>query len=419
MFTKMLKSCLISGAIIGYCMIFVAPASATTMTLSGEPVSPAADYNFLLFENLRLSMTGEVVAAYDDNLDQEEDDEEESFYLVPRLQLAIDWPITPHIKLGSGVSVGYRHYVTGDTTGDDEIIVGMQDLSTAFAAKIFVGNGTIRLRDQFSREVETFRLLGDDSEDSVLSTNTISAKYSVPLNPYINFSTEYVHQNVWTNTSEFEYRDHVRDSIDVAALWQVNPQFQLGPYTRYETIDYGDFDHFFFGAVNDRDLPEAGLTFLYRREAGFTLQGSLGYQDMDIDTDDPFITEEDDGLVGRASCAFSTSRFTDHVFSISHDRNQALISPNVNYSEETRYRYAIASNIMPEITLHGDVSYININESDLGENADLYQFGLGTSYRFTPKATVRFRYEFTTKDSDREISEFDRNRYTVRFIYDF
>ena len=417
MFAKMLKACLVSGGIIGCSILLVAPASATTMTLSGDPVSPAADYNFLLFENLRLSLTGEVAATYDDNLHEEEDDEEESFYLVPRLRLAIDWPITPHIKLGSGVSVGYRHYITGDA--DDNIIVGMQDLSTGLAAKIFVGNGVIRLSEQFSRDVETFRLLGDDSEDSVLNTNTISAKYSVPLNPYIHFNTEYVHQNVWTTTSELDYRDHVRDSIDVAALWQVNPQFQLGPYARYETINYGDFDHPFFGAVNDRELPEAGLTFLYRREAGFTLQGSLGYQDMDIDADDPFITDEDDGLVGRAACSFSTSRFTDHVFSISHDRNQALISPNVNYSEETRYRYAIASNIMPEITLHGDVSYVNINESDMGEKADLYQVGLGTSYRFTPKATVRLRYDFTYKDSDRETSEFDRNRFTVRFIYDF
>ncbi|MFO7822280.1 MAG: outer membrane beta-barrel protein [Lentisphaeria bacterium] len=393
---------------------------ATDITISEEPLAPRADYNLLLFENLRLDITGLFGVTYDDNINSSEDDEEEALYITPRLNVAIDWPVTPNIKIGSGLNLGYRYHLSGE--GNDDFYMGIDgDLSTGIQADIRLGNGVLRVFEKYRRQADTLELAGGiDDDEYVLNRNTVGAHYRVPLNPSWHLKATVDHRNTWTNLDTFERHDNVRDRINVVTSWVVNPQLELGPYYEYEQTDY-DID-----ANNDRSSHEFGLSFLYRTEGAVYFEGNLGYETMNIDeslllTSSGFriVDDEGKGLTGRIAAHYASSEFTDHVLSVTYDRDQDILNSNANYSAETRYMYAIATEIVPDLTLRGNIALLDINESDYGEQAKLWRLGAGTSYQIDKFNRIRFDYNFYDKNSDTTNRDFQRNRITVTFVHDF
>lgn len=375
--------------------------------LTEQPVSPMRDYNIRIFENLRLSFTGSLELMYDDNVDTSPDDEIDSFALIPRLTMAADWPITPRIHLGTGAVVGYRYYFDDDV--DDDVLVGFDDdVSTNFKVDFFLGNGTVRLEERFSRELGVLAVNTDN--DYALSRNRVSARYDVALNPYMDLTLQGSRRDTWNNKDEYRYQENVRHALDGVVLWQVNPQLRIGPYIRWDETDYD------VAANNDRETVSSGASFVYRRQDGIRFDGSLGYELMDVDGGG----DEKDGVVGNVGVNFATSDFLTHYLRFAFDRNQDLIEPKVDYSEETRYTYGVEWEVHSDLTINGDVSYLNIDDAgNAGEEVDLWQFGLGTSYRLNPRSTVSLRYDWRDRDSDDPDNSYDRNRYSVKLTHRF
>ncbi len=393
------------------------PAEAAELRISEEPVSPAVDYNILLFENLRLSTSAIVGLTYDDNINRSRDNAETGVYTTPRLRLGLDWPLTPNIHLGTSTSFGYRYYLSGD--GKDRFLVSfIDDLATSLKADIHVGEGTLRLSNRYSRRADDLELGVTGARDYVLSRNTIGARYSVPLAPVWSGNVSVSRRDTWTDTSEFEYHDNVRHLVSLNVLWRMNPDFQFGPYVSYEDVDYTSSSGAAAAPNNDRETWEGGVNFLYNFLPHASLEGNLGYQNMDIDRS-RFAREQADGIAGRLALNYASSEITDHVLSVRHDRNQDIISPFVNYSRETTYMYAVATNPIRRLTLRGDISLVDIEESDFGEDAELWRLGGGASYRLSPKLTARMRYEYWDKNSDISNRQYTRNKVSVFMEYDF
>lgn len=405
-------------------------ANATRIQISQDPVAPRADYNIRLFENLRLDFSGSMTLLYDDNINTSKDNEEEGWALIPRLRMALDWPVTPHIKIGSGMSVGFRKWISGD--GDDNwILTEDGGISTGISADFFIGDGVLRLSNQFRRDADTLELLrtSESGDDYARNINVLSARYSVDLTPYISLIVKGTHENTWVSPDEYEYQDNVRNTFLINTPYRINRDLRLGPYVRWEHIEYEDSDElawlpalgtFVPREKADRTTPEAGISFLYQPEdLLLTAEGSIGYEWMDVDEPDPRINDEEDGVTGDLAVHYPSSEFTTHTLRVSHGRKQAITSLFANYSKDTRYTYAISSNIMPDVTVNGDISYLDTRESDYGESADIYRIGVGTGYQFSRKLRGSVRYEYVTKDSDRETSEYDRNQVRLTLNYDF
>jgi len=386
-------------------------------TISEEPVSPVVDYNILLFENLRLSLTGVLGVTYDDNIYRSRDNEEDGVYTTPRLRVGIDWALSPYIHFGTSASFGYRYYLSGP--GEDRFIVGFfDDLATSVKADIRLGEGTLRLSERFSRSSDDLDFGLTTDRDYVLNRNTFGARYSIPLTPVWSSNLSASRRDTWTSTDGFEYHDNVRYQAGLNTYWQLNPQLRLGPYGSYTDVDYADDRGAALVENNDRETIEGGLGFNYQFPAGAVIEGNVGYQDLDIDSG-PWATDQGRGVTGRIAANFATSRFTDHTLSVLHHRDQDIVSPYVNYSKETTYMYAVATTITRELQLRGDVALIDIDESDFGEDAEVWRLGVGSSYEIGPKTRARFRYEYWDKSSDFKSREYDRNRVSLFLEYDF
>ncbi|MFW6414499.1 MAG: outer membrane beta-barrel protein, partial [Verrucomicrobiota bacterium] len=345
----------------------------------------------------------------------------------PRLRMALDWPVTPHIKIGSGMSVGFRKYFSGEGE-DDWILTEDGGISTGINADFFIGEGVLRLSNEFRRDADTLELLRESgNDDYARNLNVFSARYSVDLTPYISLIVQGTQENTWVSPSRYEYQDNVRNTFHINTPYRINRALRLGPYVRWEHIDYEESDNLRpFGVYlvpeekADRTTPEAGISFLYQPEDRLlTVEGSLGYEWMDVDETNPLVDDEEDGVTGNLTVHYPTSEFTTHSLSVSHGRKQAITSLFANYSEDTRYTYAIRSNIMSDVTVSGSLSYLNVRESDFGETADIYRAGVGTSYQFTRKLKGSARYEYVTKNSNQAGSDYDRNQVRLTMHYDF
>ena len=391
-------------------------------TISEEPVSPAVDYNILLFDNLRLSLVGIVGVSYDDNITSARRNRRSSFYTTPRLRLGIDWPLTPNIHLGTGISAGYRYYFS--EYGENRFIVSfIDDLATSAKADIYVGRGVLRLSNRFVRNTDGLDIGRTASRDYILNRNTFGVSYRMPLAPVWSGIARVSRRDTWTDTSEFRYHNNVRYLGSLTVLWQLNPDVQVGPYVSYEDVNYTSARGSAPIANNDREAVEGGLTFLARPLPRLLVEGNAGYQSINIGRS-AFAVEQARGFTGRAAVRFASSEFTDHTLSITHDRNQDIVNPFVNYAQETTYMYGIASNIMRNLTVRGDIALVDIRESDFGENADLWRVGAGASYVLGPKVRARFRYEYWHKSSDMRAGSgtdysYHRNRASIFLEYDF
>lgn len=396
------------------CLVFVVAVrtQATEITISGDPIAPASHYNILLFENLRLSFTGIVDAAFDDNINASENDPEDGAWVRPRLRMAVDWPLTPYIHLGAGAEVGYKWYASGD--GEDEFIASFGGYDTSLKIDFLLGNtALLRVYDRFERDDDGLEDVSNGTDnDYDLNRNTLGARLTMPIRRQIELFAQVEHILTWADGDAYSYQDNQRIRFDVAGLWRMNKQFRIGPYIRYEQLDYDK------KLNNDWDLWGSGATFVYQRESGFTVQGSVGYDDQKIDRS---ATAEDQarGMTADVSVRFATSRTTSHTLFTEYDRDNDILPTNVNYSEEIRSGYSIASRVRPNLTLRGDIQYTWTDESDAGERSDLWRLGVGADWRFMLQAEARFRYEFLTKDSDQNGRSYDRNRFRITLLYDF
>ncbi|MFW5893679.1 MAG: outer membrane beta-barrel protein [Verrucomicrobiota bacterium] len=381
--------------------------SALDIELTEQPISPMRDYNIRIFDNLWLSFTGSMEVMYDDNVDTSETDEIDSFALIPRLGLAVDWPISPRVHLGTGALIGYRYYFNDDV--DDDVLVGFDDdLSTNVKIDFFLGNGILRLEERFSRELGVLEV--DTDNDYALSRNRVSMKYDVPVNKYMDLTVQGSRRDTWNNDDTYSYQENVRHALDGVLLWQANRQLRIGPYLRWDTTDYDDANN------NDRDTYSSGASFVYRRQDGIRFTGSLGYEIMDVDG----AGAEKDGVVGNVGVNFSTSDYLTHYLRFAFDRSQDLVETDVNYSEETRYSYGVEWQALKAITINGDVAFLDIDDSgNNGEEVDMWQLGLGTTYQLNRRSKVSLRYDWRDRDSNRPDNSYDRNRYSIKLSHRF
>lgn len=393
----------------GFCFGVLATPGvrALDIELTEQPISPMRDYNIRIFENLRLSFTGSMEVMYDDNVDTSEDNEIDSFALIPRLTMAVDWPISPRVHLGTGAVVGYRYYFEDDL--DDDVFVGFDDdVATNLKVDFFLGNGVLRLEERFSRQLGVLAVNTDN--DYALSRNRVSLRYDVGLSPYMDLTLQGNRRDTWNNKDAYSYQENVRHALDGVLLWQVNRQLRIGPYLRWDETDYDD------AIMNDRQSYSSGASFVYRRQDGIRFTGSIGYEIMDVDGGG----KEKDGVVGDVGVRFATSDYLTHNLRFAFDRSQDLLEPNVDYSEETRYSYGIEWQARKNITINGDVAFLDIDDGgNAGEEVDVWQLGLGTNYQLNRRTKLGLRYDWRDRDSDSAGNSYDRNRYSVKLTHRF
>lgn len=409
------RSCLCGGG-IALLPLF---ATATEIDLTSDRAAPRErDYN-IKYGPLSLALGAKLAVRYDDNITRSADsgDIEEGFNVEPALttDLSLDIPFMPYVQVNAGVGIAYRNYPGND--GEDGLqITGEEGAATAHFDVDFrlSDTGTLTLSDTFSREIDSLDIATRaQPDDYVMSKNTVELLYNKELSALMNFKARLANTDAWTSKSRYANQDHKERSADIALLWKLNSALQLGPYVRWEEITYDIGEH------NDGESREGGLAFVYQRESGFTVDGSIGIEDLSFDTTNSAATDDGVDLAFDIGASLATSEYTSHRLSASYGRSQGTLAASINYAEERTLGYSITLNFMKNVTVFANVDWVHIEESDGGETGDLLRYGLGTDYQLSPKTTVGLKIDRSDKSSDDDTREYTRNVVELNLTHKF
>lgn len=367
--------------------------------------------------NLRLQLSVGMEAVYDDNSTLSDSDEEDALSLSPVLYSEIYWPINPGFQVYSGLSLGYRWYaIGGDEQEDEGIYVGGTDgaLHSQFGFDFRLGQtGILSASEEFFRDLDTFAGGQRGNRDYTLNRNLLNLQYRNEFSDYTSGTAKVTHTNQWAEQSDFEEQNHYSDFLDLALLHYLNRDFQIGPYGRGGIIRYTEDMH------NDADELEGGLAMVYGTNERFVTSGSVGYSQVSFDTsNNPNANDEYSGWTTQWAVHYSNNEITTHRLVTSYGAEQGNLDADVNFAREWLTQYTISYVLREDLLVNGDAGYINVRESDDGENYNIYRLGVGLGYRLTRDTTMDLRFLHDWKESDSDSgADYTRNSIILRLVH--
>lgn len=407
-----------------WCLVpffLAAPAAATQIRISPQArLQPGATRYNLRMGSLRLGMSGETTLQYSDNVTYVRDSSAKisSWSLIPSLTLNAYWPLSPYLQVDSHVTVGYRYYFDGKLK-DDWFVAGSDGALTADISGQyrFWRDHMIQVRNRFSREIESLDIAARGRADGyALSRNITELQYSRALRPDTTLDLQYAHARVWANRDMFAYLDYVSNSLDGAVLYQLTRRVRIGPYARWESFRFPE------RLRNDRVSYEAGVTSVGSFTLGnvVTYSASFGYEHVELDSDnDPTATDDRGGFTARFETAIRPTLFPGHRVRASYRRNHTTANPGVNYADELLLGYGMDFFATSKLRISSDLDWLNISESDGGENANLWRFYTRTSYSLTPNLDLSAGYRYTYKTSNMRDREYTQNSFHLTIRHQF
>jgi hypothetical protein len=412
---------------------------AVRPSLAGQEASEARQedvsripYNLLLGP-VRFRVGASVGFEYNDNVNYAEVNEQEDFIITPSLSFDAIWPITQLNTLRFDIGIGYSFYLDHSQYNTDSVLIAPK---SQLAFDIFVGDFRINIHDRF-------QLQQDPIQQGALSNvadygrfeNTAGISVLWDLNKVL-LQVGYDHYNYISTTNTFDYLNHNSEILYGSIAYIVNPTITVGVegntvFTRYDQNNLSDNEEYSVGGFVEVMLTNN----LKVRAAG-------GYQWIDFDHNfvtfpfGPFLVTFPDhkdlqdyyvnGLIGhRINAQLS------QTLSAGHENELGIQS---NYITLNYIRHTLTWNLIRNVLLSTEFFFEDAEESGGPLNATIFTVMSGQQegehfqriggaitlgYQLTPHVTLGLRYQYTTKDSDVFLRDYNQNRISFDGTYSF
>lgn len=405
-------------------------AGASTINLQPNPKAKSPDnYNFNYpGSSLRLGLTGSLAVGYDDNYNASHD-KQGSFFTQPGLALSVLWEPSPNFSLSTNAGASYKYYSDSEAESGFTIYGDEGAIQTAIQSELKLGQtGRLFIGDSISRTMDNLEISSTNrnkNKDYARLTNDTWVQYENDLNDSLHGKVRYDHTMVWVTPDEYKYESYQSDTLDSVLLYDLDRNLQVGPYftagMRYysDSVEYGGIDV----QKNDVTSFAGGLAFTFVPSPNVITSGRLGYAIANFEEGaDPFASDDAATPTYDIRLTYFSTNNTSHTFFSSYDVNEDYIDIGHNYSLDWRNGYAINHKFNEWWSVRGDVVYRNADISDDGGTNETVRFGAGVSYQLTRKASLDFRYEYTTSwanSGDDDSNDYDRNVISLTLVYRF
>ena len=407
---------------VAFLMVSVAGATNIDISPQGRLGKTRRAYYNFRFSELRLAFTGNARLRWTDNIGYVDNggsnSEDSGWSLIPSLGMDVYYPVSQYFQISAGITGGYEYYFSGE--GENQFFVeGSKGSASADITAVLRldEDSSIRFRDSWAREVDSLNIAARNrTEDYAAWRHTFSALYSKALNISTTGKVQYTHGDRWATEDEYDYLDYRKDSLDVVLLYRLLSKLRLGPYLSASKTRFTE------ELRNDRAIYEGGLSgvgetyFVNNINYDF----NIGYQLPDIENDnDPAATDDDSRLVTKLNVSMAPGALPGHRVRIKYGRNYEDSDQGVNYVDEFLLGYGLDILVMESVMVKADIDWLDISESDNGENAELWRFTLGCSHKLNEKTSIRAEYRYTDKSSDISGNEYSQNLFEVGLSYRF
>jgi len=385
-------------------------------SLAGEAASEARQqdvaripYN-LMVGPARFRLSASVAVEYNDNINLADVGVEDDVIIRPNVTLNAIWPVTRLNTLRLDIGFGYAFYLDHSNANTNGVLLTP---NSQISFDIFVSDFRINVHDRFS-------LQQDPIQEGALSNvvdygrfeNTAGVSALWDLNKLL-LTLGYDHYNYVSTVHDFDYLNRNADIVSGTIAFVVNPTTSVGAegnavFTYYDQHVLNDSTDYSVGG-----FVEAQIT------NNLKLRVAAGYQAINFDHNG--LVSDLHDLSDYYANLLVTHRMNAVISQSLSAGHESQLGVNSNYITLNYVRHTVTWNIIRNTLVSTEFFFEDADESGGFINEHFTRLGgaISLGYQLTPHVTVGVRYQYTTKDSDVALRDYNQNRVSVDGTYSF
>jgi putative beta-barrel porin BBP2 len=405
---------LISLVLAGFSTAYA--QDAVRPSLAGEAASEARrqdidrlPYN-LMVGPVRFRVSATMGVEYNDNINYAEVNTQDDVILHPQLNLDGIWPVTQINTLTLNLGIGYSIYLDHSEDNTNGILISP---ASQVAFDIFVNDFRINIHDRPSLQQDPIAepvLSGTQDYGRFQNTGGVSVLWD--LNKIV-LTLGYDHYTYISTTSNFDYLNRNAEELSGSAQVAVSSTTSVG------LESYAVFNYYDQNILNDSTDYSVGAFVESQITNYLKLRLAGGYQAINFDQGG-FVADFSD-LSDYYVNLLLTHRLNSAIRQTLSAGHESQLGVNSNYITLNFVRHTVSWNIIRNTLLSTEFFYEDADESGGFIDEHLHRYGgaITLGYQLTPHVTLGLRYQYTKKDSDVILRDYEQNRVSLDGTYSF
>jgi Putative beta-barrel porin 2 len=366
-------------------------------------------YN-LMVGPIRFRFSATAGVEWNDNINLSEKDTKEDFIFTPQANIDAIWPITQLNTLKLDLGIGHNFYLDHSQNDTNSILISP---GSQLAFDIFVGDFRINIHDRFSLQQDPIAEIGlSNVSDYGRFENYAGVNVLWDLNK-ATATIGYDHYNFISTTSQFDYLD--RNAEEVSGTFLVNVSSTTGVGVEGNFVD----TYYDQNVLNDSLSYSGGLFVETQISNNIKLRVAGGYQGINFDNTGTVADSSD--LHDYYANGLLTHRINGSISQSLSAGHETMLGVNSNFTTLNYIRHTSNWNVITHTLISTEFFYEDADDSGgfFSEHMHRYGGALVIGYQLTPHVTVGARYQYTQKDSDQPLRDYEQNRVSLDGTYSF
>ena len=366
-------------------------------------------YN-LMVGPVRFRFSATAGVEYNDNINLSEKDTKEDFIFTPQANIDAIWPITQLNTLKLDLGIGHNFYLDHSENDTNSILVSP---GSQVAFDIFVGDFRINIHDRFSLQQDPIAQIGlSNVSDYGRFENYAGVNVLWDLNKAVA-TLGYDHYNYISTTNQFKYLDRNAEEVSGTFLINVTNTTAVG-------VEGNFVDTYYDRNVLNDSLSYSGGLFVetqITKNVKFRIAG--GYQGINFDNTGSVADSSD--LRDYYVNGLLTHRINGSISQSLSAGHETMLGVNSNFTTLNYIRHTSNWNVITHTLISTEFFYEDADDSGGFFSEHMHRIGgaFVIGYQLTPHVTVGARYQYTEKDSDQPLRDYEQNRISLDGTYSF
>ena len=382
---------------------------------------PAPPRYFIPLGNGGLNLSAGLKGEYVDNVYLTEHGAKNDFIIIPECDLGAFFPVGQLNSFGLDVGLAYYQYLknTELNTG-----VPLVNPNTDLRFNLRTGDFSFRFSEAFAYQQNPIYETGSDFYN-VYNTalfqrylNRVGCLGTWDQHDLV-VDASYYHENLWAESSVYNYIDHASELFSADALLSTSPRLRVGLESA------GSINSFDYSMSYDTWRARVGPTVRLNPGPFIRIRMGAGYERIQYDSADAASLglTPDNTYYAYADVEHQINRFFSHSLTLSHDNQLGFNAANL---EGSTVSYALTWNPRKNLRL-SPLVYVGYYDESFGSNtANLYHerfmfymVGLSAGYQLGEHWQANANWTYRLKDSETELAGYAQNQVSLEILYRF
>ncbi len=346
--------------------------------------------------------------------------------LRPQVNVNALWPITQLNTLKVDIGLGYAFYLDHSNYNTNGVLLSP---GSQIAFDIFVDDFRINIHDRFSLEQDPVAEVAlSNVADYGRFQNTAGVSVLWDLNKAV-VTLGYDHYNFISTTSVFDYLNRNAEIFSGSIGFTPSSTVTVGLEGSFVDTYYDQ------NILNNSRTYSAGVFLETQITSNLKLRVAGGYQAINFDNTGLVNDAHNlNDYYANALLSHRVNAVLTQNLSVGHETQLGV---NSNYVKLNYVRHTTNWNIFYHTLFSTELFYEDADDSGgsgilftpvpgvpnvnpfVAEHVHRYGGALSLGYQLTPHVTLGFRYQYTQKDSDQPLRDYQQNRVALDGTYSF